>query len=158
MQWHLWGTNYTQDLLSRTTGGPVIQGPLASMNNMTYKGPGMITDPSYCDFDGIRDAQAHSGMAVFEARGSCRITETCLAAYLAAVEKGTYIHCTYNGDDLLNATSFPEMDYKLGPPAGKAKETAPNSNVWVRTFGAGTVVTYNNNAKTGTVVWARSAK
>ena len=41
--WHLWATNFTQDLLSRTTGGPVIQGPLASMNNATVWG-GHITD------------------------------------------------------------------------------------------------------------------
>jgi hypothetical protein len=106
--WHLWATNYTQDLLSRTTGGPVIQGPLASMNNATSWG-GNITDPDYCDFDGIREAQASSGMAVFEARGSCKITETCLAAYLAAAERGTYIHCVYSGDDLLTATAFPEV-------------------------------------------------
>jgi hypothetical protein len=33
--WHLWMTNYTQDLLSGTTGGPVIQGPLASMNGVS---------------------------------------------------------------------------------------------------------------------------
>ena len=26
-------------------------------------------------------------------------------SYLAAAEPGTYIHCTYNGDDLLNATT-----------------------------------------------------
>ena len=106
--WHLWATNYTQDLLSRTTGGPVIQGPLASMNNATSWG-GNITDPDYCDFDGIREAQASSGMAVFEARGSCKIKEKCLAAYLAAAERGTYIHCTYSGDDLLTATAFPEV-------------------------------------------------
>ena len=42
--WHMWATNFTQDLLSKTTGGPVIQGPLASMNNatawMANNGPG----------------------------------------------------------------------------------------------------------------------
>ena len=31
----MWATNFTQDLLSKTTGGPVIQGPLAAMNNAT---------------------------------------------------------------------------------------------------------------------------
>merc|ERR1719174_347607 len=46
--WHAWATNYTQDLLSRTTGGPVIQGPLASMNTLNT-----IVDPSYCHFDSI---------------------------------------------------------------------------------------------------------
>ena len=141
-----------QDLLSRTTGGPVIQGSLASMNNSTAWGGG-ITDPDYCDFDGIRDAQAHSGMAVFEARGKCQPSEACLAAYLAAAERGTYIHCTYNGDDLLAHTSFPEMDYPLGKPRGPAKETAPGNNIWVRHFASGTVATWDNNKKTGRVAW-----
>ena len=121
--WHMWATNFTQDLLSKTTGGPVIQGPLASMNNATawaagkgkgsgcqqqpvptLPGTGCIVDPDYCSFDSILEAQ-NSGMAVFEAHGPCIPTEACLAAYLAAAEPGTYIHCTYNGDDLLNATT-----------------------------------------------------
>jgi hypothetical protein len=33
--WHMWATNYTQDVLSKTTGGPVIQGPLARMGATT---------------------------------------------------------------------------------------------------------------------------
>ena len=98
------------------------------MNNATAWG-GAITDSSYCDFDSIRDAQSHSGMAVFEARGPCSPDESCLAAYLAAAEPGTYIHCVHNGDDLLNATSYPEMDYKLGAPHG----TAP----WAAVSGCG---------------------
>ena len=152
---HHRATNYTQDLLSRTTGGPVIQGPLASMNNATAWG-GAITDSSYCDFDSIREAQSHSGMAVFEARGPCSPDESCLAAYLAAAEPGTYIHCVHNGDDLLNATSFPEMDYKLGAPHGTAQETAVDSGIWVRRFASGTVATWDNNKKSGSVEWAES--
>lgn len=154
--WHFWATNYTQDLLSRTTGGPVIQGPLASMNNATSWG-GAITDPSYCSFDSIRDAQSNSGMAVFEARGPCIPKENCIAAYLAAAEPGTYMHCVYNGDDLLSHTSFPEMDYVLGEPKGPAKETKQGSNVWMRHFASGTVVTYDNNKKTGNVAWANAS-
>ena len=160
--WHWWVTNYTQDLLSKTTGGPVIQGPLGSMNNATWA-PGHITDSMYCDFDSIRRAQS-SQMgregAIFEARGLCgNIKEHCLAAYLAAVEVGTYIHCTYNGDDLLKETVFDEMDNELGPPTGPAVEVGKKgSNVWVRHFkgtsdGRTTVVTYDNNKHTGTVVW-----
>lgn len=151
--WHMWATNYTQDLLSRMTGGPVIQGPLASMNNATTWG-GNITDPSYCDFDGIREAQANSGMAVFEARGPCVPNEHCLAAYLAAVERGTYMHCTYNGDDLIGQTSFTDMDNYLGKPKGPAQETPAGSDIWVRMFASGTVVTYDNRKKIGTVAWA----
>ena len=82
--WHTWMTNYTQDLLSNVTGGPVIQGPLASMNQL-----GNDTDPSACDFQAIRQAQSASGMAVFEARGSCIPSESCIAAFLAAAEPGT---------------------------------------------------------------------
>jgi hypothetical protein len=51
--WHGWATNYTQALLSNTTGGPVIQGPLASMNTLDS-----IVDPQLCDFDSILAAQA----------------------------------------------------------------------------------------------------
>ena len=61
---------------------------------------------------------------------------------------------THNGDDLLNATSFQEMDYALGAPHGKAQETEPGSNVWRRAFASGTVATWDNNKKTGTVAWA----
>jgi hypothetical protein len=173
----MWATNFTQDLLSKTTGGPVIQGPLASMNNAiewqaqdgrngsgcqgqpvpTEPGTGCITDPNYCSFDGILAAQS-SGMAVFEARGPCIPKERCLAAFLAAAEPGTYMHCVYNGDQLLNATSFPEIDYKLGAPHGKAVETEPGSNVWRRVFGSGTVVTWNNNNLTGTIAWSAAAR
>ena len=107
--WHLWVVNYTQDVLAKTTGGPVIQGPYASMNNQ-YN----ISDPNYCDFDAILSNQSNTLFTVFEARGLCQPTESCLAAYLAAAEKGTYMHCSYSGPDLLNDTSFAEMDYPLG--------------------------------------------
>jgi hypothetical protein len=168
----MWATNFTQDLLSKTTGGPVIQGPLASMNNATEwsadhgagtgcqhqpvptpAGTGCVDDATYCSFDSILQAQA-SGQTVFEARGPCQPTEKCLAAYLAAAEEGTYIHCTHNGDDLLNATSFQEMDYHLGAPDGKAKETESGSGIWRRRFGSGTVVTWDNKKHTGTISWA----
>ena len=45
-----------------------------------------------------------------------------LQAYLAAVEPGTYMHCLYNGDELINSTTFPEMEYPLGNPTGPATE------------------------------------
>jgi len=122
----------------------------------TVPGTGCITDASYCSFDSIIQAQA-SGMAVFEARGPCIPTERCLAAYLAAAEPGTYIHCSHSGDDLLNATSFPEMDYTLGAPHGKAQETSPGSNVWRRTFASGTIVTYDNNKHTGKITWSEES-
>ena len=154
--WHLWATNFTQDLLARTTGGPVIQGALASMNNATTWG-GHITDASFCSFDSIRQAQA-SGMAVFEARGPCAPPEHCLAAYLAAAEEGTYVHCTHNGDDILQATAFPEMDKPLGAPTGPAREVpASGSGVWKRVFASGTTVFWDNNAHIGNISWSTAA-
>ena len=41
-----WATNYTQDMLSKTTGGPEIQGPYARMGAANA-----------CDFDSIRKMQ-----------------------------------------------------------------------------------------------------
>jgi hypothetical protein len=46
--WHDWATNYTQDMLSKTTGGPEIQGPYARMGAADA-----------CSFDSIREEQAH---------------------------------------------------------------------------------------------------
>lgn len=152
--WHLWATNFTQDMLSHSTGGPVVQGPLASMNEA-----GTIHDPSFCDFTSILTAQrTPMGRAggVFEARGPCDPREHCIASYLAAAEPGTYMHCTHNGDDLLNATTFPQMDYPLGPPDGPAVETPAGSQIWVRKFASGTVVTFDNSTARGTgtkIVW-----
>ena len=165
--WHNWATNYTQDLLSKTTGGPVIQGPYSRMNTMNA-----------CDFDAVRAEQKDGfnnsdgvlqRLTVVEARatggpdgpaqerrgGTCKPDESCLAAYLAAAEPYTYLHCMGNGDDLLGDTVFPEMDYPLGAPAGKAVEF--KKGVWVRKFGKAkqpTVVTWDNNAKTGKIDWA----
>jgi hypothetical protein len=146
--WHAWATNYTQDVLSKTTGGPVIQGPLAAMNTLHD-----IVDPNYCDFGGILRAQATSGQAVFEARGSCQPSESCLAAYLAAAEPGTYLHCLYTGDELLAKTSFPEMDRFLGAPNGSATETAPGSELYRRFFASGTEVEWNNRTRKGSITW-----
>ena len=166
--WHNWATNFTQDLLSKTTGGPVIQGPYSRMNAVDA-----------CDFDSII-AEQEAGftnadgvlqwLTVVEAsarskgpdgnvdvaRGaSCKPNESCLAAYLAAAEPYTYLHCMGNGDNLLGDTVFPEMDYPLGPPSGKAEEV--REGVFVRKFGGGTkptIVTWDNNMKTGTIEWA----
>jgi len=166
--WHDWATNYTQDMLAKTTGGPVIQGPYARMGAADA-----------CSFDsiineqknGFRVAERHLSLTVVEAdpkngRGegnSCKPSESCIAAFLAAAEPYTYMHCMGNtgtqggggADDLLGKTSFPEMDYKLGAPHGKAVEGPKNT--WVRKFGDDskpTVVTWDNEKKTGTVEWA----
>jgi hypothetical protein len=93
---------------------------------------------------------------------SCQPDEVCLAAFLAAAEPYMYIYCQWDhGEDLLNETTFPEMDYLLGTPEGSAVELEPN--VWRRRFGGGaggqdasnmTVVFWDNNRKTGNITWA----
>ena len=45
--WHLWATNKSQDLLSKSTGGPVICGPLARYGQ------------NMCDFDELRAANCN---------------------------------------------------------------------------------------------------
>lgn len=83
---------------------------------------------------------------------SCKPDESCIAAFLAAVEPYTYMHCMGNTDDLLGDTVFPEMEYKVGEPKGPAKET--ETGVWRRDFASGTYVVWDNNAEQGTVTWA----
>lgn len=84
----------------------------------------------------------------------CKPTPKCLAAYLAAVQPLTYLHCLYNGDSVVSKTHFPEMDYYLGAPTGDAQETEPGSQVWRRTFASGTVVLWDNKKKNGNITWA----
>lgn len=172
--WHDWATNYTQDMLSKTTGGPVIQGPYARMGAADA-----------CSFDSIISEQSggwrgNEGLllrlTVVEGNShkdkagkrvnTCKPSESCLAAYLAAAEPYTYMHCMGNtggahghgdaGDeDLLQKTTFPEMDYKLGAPLSKAVESP--KNVWTRKFGDAskpTVVTWDNKKKSGSIDWA----
>ena len=163
--WHAWGTEYIQDVLSKTTGGPVFCGTLAKMGG---------TDA--CSFRAVRNAHRNKPAGfVIEAKpsqlarnSSCAASESCLAAYLAAVEPGIYLHCQYSEGrpdqdrgafDLLGQTTFPEMDIYLGPPNGSAAETAPGSNVWRRFFGgdttrAPTVVEWDDERQRGQISWS----
>ena len=137
--WHYWSTNYTQDLLANTTGGPVIAGPLANM-------------ATECTFDDIRSAQA-SGLTMLEIRCGCQPDKQQLAQFLAAAEEYNYVHCmgNYNGGTMVAKTTFPAMGYKLGAPNGPAAEVpAKGSGVWHRTFASGAWVLWDNNAKNGT--------
>ena len=162
-----------QDLLSKTTNGVVVQGPFAEAE---FRAAG-----DACDFDSMRAFALHGktvpwqNLFVVQApttrgegpdnRGhnSCQPDEACLAAFLAAAEPYMYIYCQWDhGEDLLNETTFPEMDYHLGNPEGSAVELEPN--VWRRRFGGGaggrdasnmtTVVFWDNNRKTGNITWA----
>jgi hypothetical protein len=139
--WHDWATNYTQDVLSKTTRGPVIQGPHAVMRGL---------DP--CNFHQVRQA-SHGRYAIVEA-WQCKPSRACLAAFLTAVEPGVYLHCLYSGEDLIPTSYFPEIDYPLGSPHGPAHEVPHiGSGVWERTFGQGVVATWDDVANTGDVVF-----
>ena len=164
--WHDWATNYTQDMLSNTTGGPVLQGPYATMG-----------DVDACDFEAIRNVQKnghHAGpkssgpilhVSVSTAKphhkNTCKPSTSCLAAFLAAAEPYTYLHCGYNDAKLLSGTSYPEMDYYLGAPHGLA--IAGPAGVWTRLFGGAlhggpagsnaTVVVYNSGEGPSTIEW-----
>ena len=87
---------------------------------------------------------------------SCQPTEACLAAFLAAAKPYMYIYCQWDhGEDLLKETTFPEMDFKLGAPHGKAVQTSKDQ--WTRKFGDAskpTVVSWDNAKHTGSVKWA----
>ena len=108
-------------------------------------------------------AEAKGSKASRGQANSCRPSEKCLAAFLAAAEPYVYMHCQYNGPDLMGVSAFPEMDYPLGDPDGPAVEV--RSGVWRRRFGgdahgAGggkvTEVWWDNNAKDGNVTWGNA--
>jgi hypothetical protein len=170
--WHDWATNYTQDMLAKSTGGPVIQGPYARMGAADA-----------CSFDsiiaeqdtGYQSEDRHLILTVVEAKGgrdpegakqnSCKQSESCIAAFLAAAEPYTYMHCMGNSgtsdpekmkvDDMLGATTFPEMNFKLGAPHGKAVQTSKDQ--WTRKFGDAskpTVVSWDNAKHIGSIKWA----
>jgi len=70
---------------------------------------------------------------------------------------GAHGHGGPGDEDLLKKTTFPEMDFQLGAPHGKAIEGPKNT--WTRKFGDAakpTIVTWNNDpeALTGTIKWA----
>merc|ERR1711957_1048465 len=102
---------------------------------------------------GIYNQYTNSTLLVVQAK-QCKPSAKCLAAYLAAVQPYTYLHCMGNGDDVIGKTYFKEMDYDLGAPDGDAQETKPGSQIWKRSFASGTNVTWNNNKKTGSIQWA----
>jgi len=136
--WHTYMTNKSQDMLSKTTGGPVICGPEAM-----YGIDG-------CDFDMLRNAQKR--LTVIEASGNragcARPTTDCLAAFLAAAENGTYLSCLAGAP-----TDWPERHYPLGQPDGPAREAVAGSGVWERRFASGTRVVWDNTKRRGNVTW-----
>jgi len=90
--------------------------------------------------------------------GGCSPSTNELVQYLAAAEKYTYLHCMLSvdeGDDqgasnFLNATSWPQIDYKLGAPKSAAVEVPKEgSGVWRREFATGAWVVWDNNKGQG---------
>jgi hypothetical protein len=95
-------------------------------------------DVDACDFEAIRSVQKNGHNAGPKSSGpilhvsvstakphhknTCKPSESCLAAFLAAAEPYTYLHCGYNDEKFLSGTSYPEMDYYLGAPHGLATE------------------------------------
>ena len=125
----------------------MIAGPLANI----------VSD---CTFDGIKNAQKNLSMVEVKCskgrkgNGVCSPTTDQLVQYLAAAEEYTYLHCMFSMDeasgggdqDFVNATSWPEMDYKLGAPNGPAVEVPKEgSGVWRRGFATGAWVEWDNN-------------
>eukprot|EP00040_Diaphanoeca_grandis_P003269 m.24433 g.24433 ORF g.24433 m.24433 type:complete len:425 (+) comp14608_c0_seq1:64-1338(+) len=141
--WHYWSTNYSQDLLSKTTGGPVIAGPLANMGLS-------------CKFADLRQMQEQGPLTMIEANCGCQPKPEVLIQFLAAAEKYTYMHCMGNtnetdgGTTVIEMTTWPEMDYALGEPDGPAVEVpTKGSNVWHRTFASGAWVTWDDTKQNG---------
>jgi len=110
---------------------------------------------SCIDVLAIRHSHIHSssGLTMREVPCGCQPSADKIIQFLAAAEEGSYMHCmgNVNGGDLVNQTSFPEMDYELGAPGGPAAEVpAPGSGVWRRTFATGAWVLWDNTRRNGT--------
>lgn len=147
--------NNTQDVIAKLTGGPVIDGPYAMWNG------------NACN---LRNMQQHvergqngTGPFVLQFnRGlngltGCNPDETCLAAFLIAAEKYSYMACFHSQEteDTPLPEFLPEFSKPLGEPVGPAIED-PRS-VFTRRFrshAGETVVTYNLRTKSGTIQWA----
>eukprot|EP00041_Stephanoeca_diplocostata_P015780 m.302708 g.302708 ORF g.302708 m.302708 type:complete len:480 (-) comp20150_c0_seq1:280-1719(-) len=137
--WHTWMTNKSQDMLSKSTNGPVINGPHARYQTA-------------CTFDDIRETIAAGYVYIEVNKGFDPHSpgEDCIAAFLASVEEGIYLtHFS------AIPYAFAEQSYPLGAPDGPAKEITPGSEVWHRTFASGTEVWFDNNKgkQNGTVKW-----
>lgn len=143
---HKWLLNATQDALSRLPGGggPVVDGPYSRW------------DVEACEYSALRpvveEGVAGDGAFVIEANrgGTCSPTESCIANFLAAAEKYTYLMCMADGP----APAQPEFAYALGPPTGPPVES---NGIVTRSFlsSAGlTNVSVVIATSQGTVQWA----
>jgi hypothetical protein len=138
--------NYTQDMLSKTTKGPVICGPLSRWNL-----PTTFAELLPVARKGVEDPTAPF---VLEAsKNGCDVAgdEALLAGFLCAMEKYTYLSCFHSEPGKWYAA----YDKPLGVPSGAAVQTSPG--VYTRKFENAkgvTVATYNRKTKEGSVRWA----
>jgi hypothetical protein len=102
--WHLWATNKSQDLLSKSTGGPVICGPEAMYGH------------NMCDFDGLLRAQETHSVIEASRFDHWPPSQDCLAAFLAAAERGTYMARLAGDPAVFNDFKEHAEKYPLGAP------------------------------------------
>ena len=153
---HFQMLNETQDMVSRYTaagvrgGGPVVEGPYSNWHS------------NPCDFRALR-AEAQQDRVILAnvmahvEGGMIWKNESCLAAFLCAMEQYTYLAFFYNPNPSL-PTWAPIYDLPLGKPQGPAEEGP--EGVWKRTFVNGkgatgkTVAVYNEKLGKGHVDWS----
>lgn len=148
--------NNTQDVLAKLTGGPVIDGPYGAWNGAACNFRNMRKD--------VAKGQDGTGPFVLEfnraANGrpdGCKPDESCLAAFLIAAEKYSYMSCFHSQDsaDEQLPDFLPEFSKPLGKPQGPAVEE--KRGIWTRRFTSHvgeTLVTYNERKDSGTIQWA----
>jgi len=145
--------NHTQDVLSKLTGGPVLDGPYAALGG------------NVCNFRDLRNKvlaarQGHGPKIIYQC-GACNPSESCMAAFLCAADKYTYMSCTQGMPrGSLHLPKFlPEYSKPLGEPLSDAVEGP--TGVWTRKFRNPhgiTTATYDEHHHRGQVQWADEAR
>ena len=133
--WHTWMTNKSQDVLAKSTGGPVIDGAYARYNIP-------------CTYTDIRKAQETLSVVEVNKGFSCVPDQNCQAAFLTAAEPGAYLTCFHDAP-----VDYPERSYPLGAPTGPAMPVSGAPNVVRRTFRSGVVAMYDIVKNIGNVSW-----
>lgn len=141
--------NRTQDILAKSTGGPVIDGPYADWGIEA------------CDYTTLRKAveqgQRGQGAFIIEASkgGACTPSESCMAAFLCAAEEYTYLACFNSQNSGQGLPEFiPEFSKPLGPPTGPAVNEKGTLRRTFKSSVGETVVSYNEKSGVGHIKWA----
>ena len=153
--------NNTQDVVAKLTGGPVIDAPyglwnapscnLRVMQGFVERGKAG-TGPFVLEFN-----RASKGS---NSQDGCSPDESCLAAFLIAADKYSYMSCFHSQDtaDTPLPEFMPAFSKPLGEPTGPAVEEP--RRVYKRSFvshAGETVVSYDLKTKSGTIRWASDA-